>query len=449
MYYYLAPHAERHKVAKALVRVIRNTREMQYCILMTIRAMATTHPDIFQPYLTDFFVEVSEPNFTRKLKIEIMTLLANESNIDRILREFTYYTTREDKDFVAEVIQAIGKCAVRIPEVTDRCMVQLMQLLASKSQAVVAEAVVIIKQLLQMPQNVEGSQSDDVIKQLTRLFNKVKNPKARASIIWVVGEYVDKVGTYAPDILRQLAKEFVESDDTVKNQILNLGAKLMIKNPEQTALIVQYILNLAKYDVNYDIRDKARMMRYILLNPGEKLPVLSSLSRNLYITTKPCPNIPIPTNARFTVGSLAQVINQTTPGYNGLPDWADTIQNADLRFVEVQFVEPTSPTQSKAPNKGNFNGTDLDRFLEGDGEWGNGFDEEGEWEGDYEEGEWDGYDEDYVEGEYEEEYAEEETYEGEKYGEQEYEEVGEEGEEDGEAYEEEVYGDEDFDFSQN
>lgn len=74
---------------------------------------------------------------------------------------------------MAEVIQAIGKCAVRIPEVTDRCIIQLMQLLGSKSEAVVAEAVVVIKQLLQMPVNVEGSQNDDVIKQLTRLFDKV------------------------------------------------------------------------------------------------------------------------------------------------------------------------------------------------------------------------------------------------------------------------------------
>jgi vesicle coat complex subunit len=38
----------------------------------------------------------------------------------------------------------------------------------------------------------------------------VTNPKAKASIIWVVGEYVEVVKDYAPDILRLLAKEFTE-----------------------------------------------------------------------------------------------------------------------------------------------------------------------------------------------------------------------------------------------
>jgi len=70
LYYYLAPYGEKHKIAKALVRVIRNTREMQYCVLTTIRAIATTLPEIFHPYLSEFFVENSEPIFTRKIKIQ-------------------------------------------------------------------------------------------------------------------------------------------------------------------------------------------------------------------------------------------------------------------------------------------------------------------------------------------------------------------------------------------
>jgi len=301
-----------------------------------------------------------------------------------------------------------------------------------------------------------------VIKQLTKLFNKVKNPKARASIIWVVGEYVDKVSTYAPDILRQLAKEFIESDDTVKNQILNLGAKLMIKNPEQTALIVQYILNLAKFDANYDIRDKARMMRHILMNTGEKLPSLNSHAKALYITVKPAPVIPLNTNARFMVGSLAQVINQTTPGYIALSDWQDTVQNSELRKVEEIFVEP-SPVHSfaKPYARGQGDANDLRSFLgEGEEEWEEGeYDENGE---NFENGEYDenGVFYEYEEGEYWEEgetefYGEEGEYEyvegaEEDRGEGDEGEAQEEGYgEDGEAIEEEEYGDDDFGYVQN
>jgi len=282
----------------------------------------------------------------------------------------------------------------------------------------------------------------------------VKNPKARASIIWVVGEYVDKVSTYAPDILRQLAKEFCESDETVKNQILNLGTKLFIKNPDQTALIVQYILNLAKYDVNYDIRDKSRMMRHILCNPQNNFPVLSSHARDLYITCKPTPNIPVLTTPRFVVGSLAQVINQTTPGYNAIPEWSETIQNSDLRQPEIPIEQsPQSPRPyGQRPTENvdfdtwideqydNYEGQEEDEYYEED-------DEEG-WYGDgFEDGE--DYDGEGYEGEAPEEEAPEgEADEGEvPEGEAPEGDTAEMEEGDGEEYEYEAeYGEEDFGY---
>jgi hypothetical protein len=39
-------------------------------------------------------------------------------------------------------------------------------------------------------------------------------------------------------------------------QVLNLAAKLCLTNPKQTKVLTQYVLNLAKYDMNYDLRDR-------------------------------------------------------------------------------------------------------------------------------------------------------------------------------------------------
>jgi hypothetical protein len=38
--------------------------------------------------------------------------------------------------------------------------------------------------------------------------------------------------------------------------VLNLAAKLCLTNPKQTKVLTQYVLNLAKYDMNYDLRDR-------------------------------------------------------------------------------------------------------------------------------------------------------------------------------------------------
>jgi AP-3 complex subunit beta len=400
-------------------------------------------------------VQETDPTFVRKLKIEIMTLLSNSTNIDRILREFSYYTTKEEKEFVTGTIQAIGKCAMRIPEVLDRCMIRLLQLLTLKSPAVVAESVVVIKQLLQLPENVSEeahTHNDDVVKQLTRLFSKVENPKAKAAIIWVVGEYLDKVGKYAPDILRQLAKDFIILDDTVKLQVMNLSAKLMVKNPDQSALISQYIFNLAKYDANYDIRDRGRLLRHLLFNQNN-IPLLSSRIKELFITTKPSP-VPPSYDMRFMVGSLAQTIGQTTPCYNSLPDWSEELQNSGLRKTAepelpvfnrhisigpttTDLGNPNNRTTVLSPSGSNpqreYAPTDYESWLNGEdqqqppeeGYDENEYDYDPNYQGDpaeYDQG-WDGTDQNYEgwdgydQGGYDEEWQEYEGEEGHDYNE--------------------------------
>ena len=46
-----------------------------------------------------------------------------------------------------------------------------------------------------------------------------------------------------------------------------MAAKLCLTNPEQTSLLAQYVFNLAKYDTNYDIRDRARFLRAFVFPP--------------------------------------------------------------------------------------------------------------------------------------------------------------------------------------
>lgn len=52
-------------VAKALVRILRNRREVQYVVLSSISTMARERPLMFRPYLTDFLVKSSDPQFNK------------------------------------------------------------------------------------------------------------------------------------------------------------------------------------------------------------------------------------------------------------------------------------------------------------------------------------------------------------------------------------------------
>ncbi len=95
----------------------------------------------------------------------------------------------------------------------------------------------------------------------------IKVAEAKAAILWVIGEYSDRIPKIAPDVLRKMAKNFTSEEVMVKLQILNLAAKLCLVNPKQTKLLAQYVFSLAKYDQNYDIRDQVPINHFIVLQP--------------------------------------------------------------------------------------------------------------------------------------------------------------------------------------
>ena len=80
-------------------------------------------------------------------------------------------------------------------------------------------------------------------------------------------------------------------DDIVKLQILNLATKLSITNSKQTRLLCQYVFSLAKYDMNYDIRDRARFLRQLIFpaNAGDKSGVLAKHVKKIFLAPKPAP----------------------------------------------------------------------------------------------------------------------------------------------------------------
>ncbi|KAM9496214.1 AP-3 complex subunit beta-2 isoform 5-T5 [Clarias gariepinus] len=332
LYFHLAPKAEVGVIAKALVRLMRSHSEVQYVVLQNVATMTIKRRGMFEPYLKSFYIRSTDPTQIKILKLEVLTNLANETNISTILREFQTYIKSMDKDFVAATIQAIGRCATNIGEVRDTCLNGLVQLLSNRDELVVAESVVVIKKLLQM----QPEQHSDIIKHMAKLTDNIQVPMARASILWLIGEYCEHVPKIAPDVLRKMAKSFTNEEDIVKLQIINLAAKLYLTNSKQTKLLTQYVLNLAKYDQNYDIRDRARFIRQLIV-PTDKSGALSKYAKKLFLALKPAPVLESPFKDRdhYQLGSLSHLLNTKAGGYQELPDWPESAPDPSVRNVEV------------------------------------------------------------------------------------------------------------------
>ncbi|KAM6181941.1 AP-3 complex subunit beta-2 isoform 5-T5 [Erethizon dorsatum] len=332
LYFHLAPKAEVGVIAKALVRLLRSHSEVQYVVLQNVATMSIKRRGMFEPYLKSFYIRSTDPTQIKILKLEVLTNLANETNIPTVLREFQTYIRSMDKDFVAATIQAIGRCATNIGRVRDTCLNGLVQLLSNRDELVVAESVVVIKKLLQM----QPAQHGEIIKHLAKLTDNIQVPMARASILWLIGEYCEHVPKIAPDVLRKMAKSFTAEEDIVKLQVINLAAKLYLTNSKQTKLLTQYVLSLAKYDQNYDIRDRARFTRQLIV-PSEQGGALSRHAKKLFLAPKPAPVLESSFKDRdhFQLGSLSHLLNAKATGYQELPDWPEEAPDPSVRNVEV------------------------------------------------------------------------------------------------------------------
>lgn len=335
LYHHASPKSESPLAAKALVRLLRSHVEVQSVVLNSISSISSKNKTMFEPYLKSFFVRTSDPTNIKLLKLEILTNLTTDTNVSIILRELQTYISSSDKSFVAAAIQAIGRCACSISEVTDSCLNGLVSLLSNRDEAVVAESVVVIKRLLQ----TQAADPKEIITHMARLLDSITVAQARAAILWLLGEHAQKVPKIAPDVLRKLAKTFSDEHDIVKLQVMNLAVKLYITNPDQTSLLCQYIFNLARYDQNYDIRDKARLLKHFV--PATNNSRITAHTARIFLVSKPAPLLQSQFRDMedFQLGSLSHYIKQRAVGYEPLPPFPEHPPPGDVRNVEPMVDE--------------------------------------------------------------------------------------------------------------
>ena len=169
------------------------------------------------------------------------------------------------------------------------------------------------------------------------MLDGTENSSAKASIIWMIGEHCDKVPKIAPDVLRKAAKLFCTESDPVKHQTLNLASKLICHNSKHTRVLCHYVLSLGRYDLSYDIRDKSRMYRNLLIQSGDN--ILPKYAKKLIVSHKPAPlfRSPYKDRGQWQLGSLSHYLNTKVIGYKKLSDFPMLPSKSTVRDVLVDY----------------------------------------------------------------------------------------------------------------
>lgn len=122
-----------------------------------------------------------------------------------------------------EAVRSIGTCIRKQPDVAAAGLGTLMKLLKSTRDTLVAQTVIVLKSVILS--RTPGSalpEPKTLVARLAKQLDGITNPKARASVYWLVGQFAsddaapkhglgwDGVAAWVPDVLRKGVKGFAD-----------------------------------------------------------------------------------------------------------------------------------------------------------------------------------------------------------------------------------------------
>lgn len=209
-----------------------------------------------------------------------------------------------DVDFVRKAVRAIGRLAVKIESAADRCIAALLELIQTKVNYVVQEAIIVIRvsvhqstcyitqinelTLFSYLQDIfrkYPNQYESIISTLCENLDDLDEPEAKASMIWIIGQYADRIEN-ADQLLDDFLYTFLEDPYEVQLALLTATVKLFVQRPTVGQELVPKVLKWATEEVdNPDLRDRGYIYwRLLSTDPAAAKAVV--LSDKPAITTE-------------------------------------------------------------------------------------------------------------------------------------------------------------------
>lgn len=212
------------RMSPPLVTLVSSQPEVQYVALKNIDLLLQKQPGILDKEMRVFFCKYNDPPYLKLTKLEIMVRIATHNNADQLLNELKEYALEVDMDFVKKAIRAIGQVAIKIEECAEKAVNVLLELINTKVGYVVQEVIVVIKDIFRRYPGYEG-----IIPTLCQCIDDLDDPDARGSLIWIVGEYAEKISN-AGDILAGFVDGFGEEFTQVSDIVSSGSDKLLTIN---------------------------------------------------------------------------------------------------------------------------------------------------------------------------------------------------------------------------
>jgi len=270
-----------HKLSPPLVTLLSKGPEIQYLALRNAILILQRRPQVLRNDIRVFFCKYNDPIYVKVTKLELIFMLANEFNIKEVLTELREYATEIDADFVRKSVRAIGKLAIKIEPAARQCINVLLDLVATKVSYIVQEATVVFRNIFRKYPN----QYESVIATLCQHLDSLDEPEAKAAMIWVIGQYADRIDN-SDELLEDFLFSFADEPVEVQLALLTATVKLFVQRPSKGAALVPKVLKWATEDTdNPDLRDRGFMYWRLLSSDLQARD--PATARRIVMGTKP------------------------------------------------------------------------------------------------------------------------------------------------------------------
>jgi AP-2 complex subunit beta-1 len=240
------------RLSPPLVTLLSKGPEIQYLALRNVLLILQRYPEVLRSEIRVFFCKYNDPIYVKVTKLELLFTLASASNIDEVLAELREYATEIDVHFVRKAVRAIGKLAIKIEPAARACIDTLLELMATKVSYIVQEATVVIRNIFRKYPN----RYESVIGTLCEHLDSLDEPEAKAAMIWIIGQYADRISNSA-DLLEDFLFSFKEETYEVQLALLTATVKLFIARPTKGASLVPKVLKWATEESDHpDLRER-------------------------------------------------------------------------------------------------------------------------------------------------------------------------------------------------
>ena len=243
------------KLSPPLVTLLSKGPEVQYLALRNAILILQRRPEVLRSDIRVFFCKYNDPIYVKVTKLELIFMLANAENISVVLTELREYATEIDVHFVRKAVRAIGKLAIKIESAARQCIDTLLELVKAKIPYIVQEATVVIRNIFRKYPN----QYESIITTVIDQVDELDEPEAKAAIIWIIGQYADRID-HSDELLKDYLSTFHDEPIEVQLTLLTATVKLFILRPTKASALVPQVLKWCTEETDDpDLRDRGFM----------------------------------------------------------------------------------------------------------------------------------------------------------------------------------------------